>query len=175
MEFRPCTFNEPVRLGQVPVQSNHFANALRFGYDGPELIQIGGAWYLYFRCHAPRDEEKISKLQSAIDSDNTSQDNPRSMARIVLDNVSKSFTGPKGEEVRAVNNVSLAVEDKEFVVLVGPSGCGKSTTLRMIAGLEEISSGTISIDGRIVNGVEPKDRDVAMVFQNYALYPHMTV
>src|SRR5207245_10870007 len=76
---------------------------------------------------------------------------------------------------RAVNNVSLAVEDKEFVVLVGPSGCGKSTTLRMIAGLEEISRGTISIDGKIVNEVEPKDRDVAMVFQNYALYPHMTV
>jgi multiple sugar transport system ATP-binding protein len=97
------------------------------------------------------------------------------MARIVLDNVSKSFTGPKGEEVRAVTHVSLAVEDKEFVVLVGPSGCGKSTTLRMIAGLEEISRGTISIDGRIVNQVEPKDRDVAMVFQNYALYPHMTV
>ena len=97
------------------------------------------------------------------------------MARIVLDNVSKSFTGPKGEEVRAVNNVSLAVEDKEFVVLVGPSGCGKSTTLRMIAGLEEISRGSISIDDKIVNEVEPKDRDVAMVFQNYALYPHMTV
>jgi len=97
------------------------------------------------------------------------------MARIVLDNVSKSFTSPKGEEVRAVNNVSLAVEDKEFVVLVGPSGCGKSTTLRMIAGLEEISRGSISIDDKIVNEVEPKDRDVAMVFQNYALYPHMTV
>src|SRR6266536_4904216 len=97
------------------------------------------------------------------------------MARIVLDNVSKSFTGPKGEGVHAVNNVSLAVEDQEFVVLVGPSGCGKSTTLRMIAGLEEITRGTISIDGKIVNEVEPKDRDVAMVFQNYALYPHMTV
>src|SRR5439155_10055103 len=112
---------------------------------------------------------------SVIDSANASRDNLRSMAQIVLDNVSKSFTGPKGEEVRAVNNVNLAVEDKEFVVLVGPSGCGKSTTLRMIAGLEEISRGTITIDGRIVNEVEPKDRDVAMVFQNYALYPHMTV
>src|ERR1041385_4049829 len=97
------------------------------------------------------------------------------MAWIMLDNVSKSFKGPKGEEVRAVNNVSLTVEDKEFVVLVGPSGCGKSTTLRMIAGLEEISEGTVSIDGKTVNDVEPKDRDVAMVFQNYALYPHMTV
>ena len=110
-----------------------------------------------------------------MDSANSSRDNRRRMARIVLDNVSKSFTGTKGEEVHAVSNVSLAVEDKEFVVLVGPSGCGKSTTLRMIAGLEEISSGTIAIDGRIVNQVEPKDRDVAMVFQNYALYPHMTV
>ncbi len=97
------------------------------------------------------------------------------MARIVLENVSKSFAGPKGEEVRAVDNVSLTVEDKEFVVLVGPSGCGKSTTLRLIAGLEDLSQGTISIDGTIVNKVEPKDRDVAMVFQNYALYPHMTV
>jgi len=97
------------------------------------------------------------------------------MARIVLENLSKIFKGPKGEEIRAVNDVSLAIEDREFLVLVGPSGCGKSTTLRMIAGLEEVSRGTVSIDGRIVNGVEPKDRDVAMVFQNYALYPHMTV
>ena len=97
------------------------------------------------------------------------------MARIVLENVSKIFKGPKGEEVRAVHDASLTVEDREFLVLVGPSGCGKSSTLRMIAGLEEISAGTISIDGRVVNDVEPKDRDVAMVFQNYALYPHMTV
>src|SRR5438477_2567831 len=97
------------------------------------------------------------------------------MARIVLDKVSKIFKGPKGEEVRAVNNVSLTIENQEFLVLVGPSGCGKSTTLRMMAGLEEVSRGTISIDGKIVNDVEPKNRDVAMVFQNYALYPHMTV
>ncbi len=96
------------------------------------------------------------------------------MARIVLENLSKTFKGPGGETVPAVNNVSLTAEDQEFLVLVGPSGCGKTTTLRMIAGLEEITSGTISIDGRIVNGIEPKDRDVAMVFQNYALYPHMT-
>jgi multiple sugar transport system ATP-binding protein len=74
-----------------------------------------------------------------------------------------------------VKNISLEVEDREFMVLVGPSGCGKSTTLRMIAGLEEITSGTISIGGRLVNDVLPKDRDIAMVFQNYALYPHMTV
>src|SRR5205814_6879205 len=81
----------------------------------------------------------------------------------------------KGEAVHAGNGLNLTIEDKEFLVLVGPSGCGKSTTLRMIAGLEEISRGTISVDGRIVNDLEPKDRDVAMVFQNYALYPHMTV
>ena len=96
------------------------------------------------------------------------------MARIVLEQLSKIFKGPKGDEVRAVRNLNLTVEDKEFLVLVGPSGCGKSTTLRMIAGLEEISGGTISIDGKVVNTVEPRDRDVAMVFQNYALYPHMT-
>ena len=97
------------------------------------------------------------------------------MARIVLENLSRIFKGPKGDAVRAVHNVSLNIEDKEFLVLVGPSGCGKSTTLRMIAGLEEVSHGTIFIDEKIVNDVEPKDRDVAMVFQNYALYPHMTV
>src|SRR5437764_13247300 len=97
------------------------------------------------------------------------------MARIVLDKVSKIFKGPKGEEVRAVNNVSLTIENQEFLVLVGPSGCGKATPLRMMAGLEEVSRGTISIDGKVVNDVEPKDRDLAMVFQNYALYPHMTV
>ena len=97
------------------------------------------------------------------------------MARVVIENLYKVFAGAKREEVCAVNNVNLVVEDKEFLVLVGPSGCGKSTTLRMIAGLEEISRGTISIGGRVVNDLPPKDRDIAMVFQNYALYPHMTV
>ena len=75
----------------------------------------------------------------------------------------------------AVSDFNLEVEDKEFIVLVGPSGCGKSTTLRMVAGLEDITEGTISINGNVVNDIEPKDRDIAMVFQNYALYPHMTV
>ncbi|HUW82864.1 MAG TPA: sn-glycerol-3-phosphate ABC transporter ATP-binding protein UgpC [Phycisphaerae bacterium] len=93
------------------------------------------------------------------------------MARVVLDNVSKDFPGG----VQAVRNMDLDVADEEFIVLVGPSGCGKSTTLRMVAGLEEITEGTISIGGRIVNDVPPKNRDIAMVFQNYALYPHMTV
>jgi multiple sugar transport system ATP-binding protein len=93
------------------------------------------------------------------------------MARVELEQVTKIYAGG----VRAVDAVDLAVRDQEFVVLVGPSGCGKSTTLRMVAGLEEITSGTISIAGRTVNHVPPKDRDIAMVFQNYALYPHMTV
>ena len=79
------------------------------------------------------------------------------------------------EGVLAVQDFNLDVKDKEFIVLVGPSGCGKSTTLRMVAGLEEISGGELYIDGKLVNEVEPKDRDIAMVFQNYALYPHMTV
>ncbi|MBQ6452042.1 MAG: ATP-binding cassette domain-containing protein, partial [Solobacterium sp.] len=79
------------------------------------------------------------------------------------------------EGVVAVQSFNLDIADKEFIVLVGPSGCGKSTTLRMIAGLEEISSGELYIDGELVNDVAPKDRDIAMVFQNYALYPHMTV
>jgi len=93
------------------------------------------------------------------------------MADVMLTNVKKVYDG----NVIAVHDFNLEVKDKEFVVLVGPSGCGKSTTLRMVAGLEEISEGEISIDGRIVNDVPPKDRDIAMVFQNYALYPHMTV
>ena len=93
------------------------------------------------------------------------------MAEVILENVSKVFTGG----VRAVCDASLTVHDKEFVVLVGPSGCGKTTLLRLIAGLEAPTGGKISIDGRLVNDVAPKDRDVAMVFQNYALYPHMTV
>ncbi len=93
------------------------------------------------------------------------------MAKVILENICKIYPGG----VKAVDNANLTIEDKEFVVLVGPSGCGKSTTLRMVAGLEEISSGSIFIDGRKVNDVPPKDRDIAMVFQNYALYPHMTV
>jgi len=93
------------------------------------------------------------------------------MAQIVLDHVEKAYTGG----VRAVDDLSLDVKDGEFMVFVGPSGCGKSTALRSIAGLEEITGGTISIGGRVVNDLPPKDRDIAMVFQNYALYPHMTV
>src|SRR3954467_2002015 len=97
------------------------------------------------------------------------------MAKVTVQNVYKIYPGEKGGDVTAVKDVSLEIADREFVVLVGPSGCGKSTTLRMIAGLEEISRGDIFIGDRRVNDVPPKDRDIAMVFQNYALYPHMSV
>ena len=93
------------------------------------------------------------------------------MAEVLLKNVTKIYDNKN----KVVTDASFKVEDKEFVVLVGPSGCGKTTTLRMVAGLEEISSGEIYIDGKLVNNLPPKDRDIAMVFQNYALYPHMTV
>ena len=93
------------------------------------------------------------------------------MSFLELQNVTKIY--PNG--TKAVNETSLNIEDGEFVVFVGPSGCGKSTLLRMIAGLEEITNGNISLDGKLINNVDPSERDVAMVFQNYALYPHMTV
>src|SRR5881394_3868556 len=93
------------------------------------------------------------------------------MARVELQKITKIYPGG----VKAVDAVDLSIADQEFVVLVGPSGCGKSTTLRMIAGLEEITGGQIRIGDRIVNDIPPKNRDIAMVFQNYALYPHMTV
>ena len=100
---------------------------------------------------------------------------PTRMAKVSVRNVYKIYPGDKGPNVTAVEDVSLEVADREFVVLVGPSGCGKSTTLRMIAGLEEISKGDVFIGDKRVNDVAPKDRDIAMVFQNYALYPHMSV
>ena len=93
------------------------------------------------------------------------------MASVKLTDVKKIYDN----KVTAVHDFNLEIKDKEFVVFVGPSGCGKSTTLRMIAGLEDISGGTLEIDGEVVNDLQPKDRDIAMVFQNYALYPHMTV
>jgi len=93
------------------------------------------------------------------------------MASLSLKHINKTY--PNGFE--AVKDFNLEIEDKEFIIFVGPSGCGKSTTLRMIAGLEDITSGELKIGDKVVNDVEPKDRDIAMVFQNYALYPHMTV
>ena len=101
------------------------------------------------------------------------------MASVKLTNVKKIYDSNDGSHrkdyVVAVHDFNLEIKDKEFVVFVGPSGCGKSTTLRMIAGLEDISEGTVEIDGEVVNDLQPKDRGIAMVFQNYALYPHMTV
>ncbi len=93
------------------------------------------------------------------------------MANLKFENINKVYSNG----FHAVKDFNLDIKDKEFIIFVGPSGCGKSTTLRMVAGLEEISNGTLAIDGKVVNDVEPKDRDIAMVFQNYALYPHMTV
>ena len=93
------------------------------------------------------------------------------MAGLSLEHIGKKY--PNGYE--AVKDFNLEIADKEFIIFVGPSGCGKSTTLRMIAGLEDITSGTLKIGDKVVNDLEPKDRDIAMVFQNYALYPHMTV
>src|ERR687891_1119658 len=92
------------------------------------------------------------------------------MARVILKDLNKKF-----DEMHAVKDVNLEIRDREFVVLVGPSGCGKTTTLRMVAGLEEVTSGETRIDERVVNDLPPMDRDIAMVFQNYALYPHMSV
>ena len=92
------------------------------------------------------------------------------MAKVLLEKLNKHYG-----EVKAVKDLDLEIPDKEFVVLVGPSGCGKTTTLRMVAGLEDITAGNIYIDDKVVNHLPPKDRDIAMVFQNYALYPHMTV
>jgi sn-glycerol 3-phosphate transport system ATP-binding protein len=92
------------------------------------------------------------------------------MATLTIEAVRKSYGGRE-----VVHGITCAVADGELVVVVGPSGCGKSTLLRMVAGLEPVTSGTVSIDGRVVNAVEPKDRDIAMVFQNYALYPHLSV
>ncbi|MBO5981422.1 MAG: ABC transporter ATP-binding protein, partial [Clostridia bacterium] len=93
------------------------------------------------------------------------------MASVLFKHIYKRYPGG----VTAVNDFSLEIKDKEFIILVGPSGCGKTTTLRMIAGLEEITEGELFIENKLVNDVAPKDRDIAMVFQNYALYPHMSV
>ena len=93
------------------------------------------------------------------------------MASISLKNIKKTYE----DGVTVIDNLNLEIKDREFVILVGPSGCGKSTTLRMIAGLEEITEGELYIGSRLVNNVSPKDRDIAMVFQSYALYPHMSV
>jgi multiple sugar transport system ATP-binding protein len=97
------------------------------------------------------------------------------MAKVLIEKLIKIYPEVKGPGIHAIHGIDLQIRDNEFMVLVGPSGCGKSTMLRMIAGLEEISGGRILIDGKVVNNMPPKERDIAMVFQNYALYPHMSV
>ena len=125
--------------------------------------------------------QKVSEIKNALNltekssrfllNNNHRREGINNMADLQLKHIYKRYAGG----VTAVSDFTLDIEDKEFIILVGPSGCGKSTTLRMVAGLEEISEGELYIGGRLVNDVAPKDRDIAMVFQNYALYPHMTV
>src|SRR6185503_17721956 len=112
----------------------------------------------------------MQKIGSIIASLYSHETEARYMANVTFQNVVKKFG-----DVTAVNNLNINVDDKEFLVLVGPSGCGKTTALRCLAGLEEITSGEIKIGDRVVNDVAPKDRDIAMVFQSYALYPHLSV
>ena len=97
------------------------------------------------------------------------------MAKIVFEHITKEFIDEKRGKVRAVDDASFTIDDKEFMVFVGPSGCGKTTSLRMIAGLEKQTMGNIYIGDTLVNNLHPKERDIAMVFQDYALYPHMTI
>src|SRR6202035_1274935 len=121
------------------------------------------------RCCAAAQRPRPVR-QGAVDGSRSLDFGDFGMAGVKIENVEKSFGS-----VKVIRNVDIEAKDGEFVVLVGPSGCGKSTLLRMIAGLEEITSGRIRIGDRVVNNLNPKDRDIAMVFQNYALYPHMTV
>jgi multiple sugar transport system ATP-binding protein len=120
----------------------------------------------YFKTPAPFVYWRKLKNRKVL-----SEQEETAMASLSLENICKIY--PNG--FKAVQDFNLDIKDKEFIIFVGPSGCGKSTTLRMIAGLEDISGGTLKIDDKVMNDVEPKDRDIAMVFQNYALYPHMTV
>ncbi len=129
------------------------------------IVGIGGTARVPGRVLAPTQEGLDRRLTAATRTGGT-----RTMGRVALEHVSKRF-----DDVAAVDDLTLEVADEEFLVLLGPSGCGKSTALRMIAGLEDPTSGTITIGDRVVNDVEAKDRDISMVFQSYALYPHMTV
>src|SRR5512145_2955608 len=119
------------------------------------------------QCHVSFGFRKSGSIMKSLYSHETEES---IMARVAFENVIKKYG-----EVTAVNNLNIDVADKEFLVLVGPSGCGKTTALRCLAGLEEITDGNIKIGERIVNDVAPKDRDIAMVFQSYALYPHLSV
>ena len=124
-------------------------------------------------CPKPKVPRQVAP-GNALDFPTLPLDNS-AVARIVVEQLTKTFTGSKGETIRALSGFSLTIDDKELVAILGPSGCGKTTLLRLIAGLEEPCSGAITIDSQPMKGVAPKDRDIAMVFQNPALYPHMTV
>ncbi len=113
-------------------------------------------------------------LANRLDFAKAEADTP-TVSRVVIEHLTKFFSGPKGERICAAEDLTLTVEDKELLVLVGPSGCGKTTALRLIAGLETPTEGSIALDGQVIDGVAPRERDIAMVFQNYALYPHMSV
>jgi len=116
----------------------------------------------------------VTRIRTRLDFRQRALENPV-VARVVLEHLTKEFPGPAGETIRAVSDLGLTVEDGELLALVGPSGCGKTTTLRLLAGLEEPTAGMIAIGGRPMNGTPPKDRDLAMVFQSPALYPHLSV
>ena len=154
--------------GTYPLNTEVFNRASAIHTDDPQV----GRYRFRFTARATPDHGPHA--DAIIDSSYTKMAvliGWRSMASVTLENISKIYP----DDVYAVRDVNLQIRDGEFLVLVGPSGCGKSTTLRMIAGLETISEGTLKIGDRIVNDVHPRDRDIAMVFQNYALYPHMTV
>src|SRR4051794_27821236 len=123
------------------------------------------------RARSPPDRRRRRPAARTSFDDTPTSELAHTMASIEFDSVSKRFANG----TLAVDDMNLTVSDGEFMIFVGPSGCGKTTALRMVAGLEEVSSGSIRIGGRVVNNVEPPDRDIAMVFQNYALYPHMSV
>ncbi len=181
-------YQVPQSHGGAPL---HFTGAAYIKEGGNDRPAGGAAvWRPVVRRRPFRDDREASRAEAA---------GPRlkSMAEVLLKNIKKIYPHAPGENKRkkkkapdeekkvnlqiteegvvAVQEFNLDIADKEFIVLVGPSGCGKSTTLRMVAGLEEITSGELYIDGNLMNDVAPKDRDIAMVFQNYALYPHMTV
>src|SRR5689334_5591611 len=128
------------------------------------IFKRGSSTIFMVLCISPR---KSRSIMTSLYSHETEES---IMARVAFENVVKKYG-----DVTAVNNLNIDVADKEFLVLVGPSGCGKTTALRCLAGLEEITSGDIKIADRVVNDVAPKDRDIAMVFQSYALYPHLSV
>jgi ABC-type dipeptide/oligopeptide/nickel transport system ATPase component len=150
--------------------------AVRGRFGGPAPAALGASLARYRdRLDAFEREAREHKESEAASARELADALRRARGRAVMADIEIRNVVKRYGKVTAVHGIDLTVGDGEFVVLVGPSGCGKSTTLRMVAGLEEISGGTIRIGGRVVNQLEPKDRNIAMVFQNYAIYPHMSV